>query len=253
MKTTLYLKNDTFIAGITKKDISALEQNNMGLHVAKNFSHVISNRKKLAAFLDTDITQFVFANQTHSNNFQEITETEKGRGAVSLETAIPNMDALYTFEPNLVLCCLTADCVPVIFYHEQSGVIGVIHSGWQGTVNEITKHVFQHLIRKRNCHPENFIVYIGPALSQKKFEVDADVYEKFHTLGYADEFMYYQAETNKYHIDNQQTVRKQCELTGIPKTRIKIDTTCTFKSSDGFSYREDKQAGRHVSFIVRKK
>ena len=32
-----------------------------------------------------------------------------------MDTAISNTDALYTLEPNLLLCSFTADCVPVIF------------------------------------------------------------------------------------------------------------------------------------------
>ena len=40
--------------------------------------------------------------------------------------------------------------------------------------------------------------------------------------------MYYKEETHKYHIDNQQTVKKQCELAGIPAENITIDSTCTF-------------------------
>src|SRR5690606_16145635 len=103
---------------------------------------------------------------------------------------------LYTFEKNIVLATFTADCVPVIFYHENSGVIGVIHSGWQGTVKEITVKIFQHLIKNENCQSEHFHVYIGPAISQEKFEVDEDVYERFKQLGYADEFIFYRPETN---------------------------------------------------------
>lgn len=78
------------------------------------------------------------------------------------------------------------------------------------------------------------------------------MFDKFRALGYADEFMFYRSETGKYHIDNQKTVKKQCELVGIPSDRIKIDPTCTYISKVGFSYREDKQTGRHMSFIVKK-
>ncbi len=46
--------------------------------------------------------------------------------------------------------------------------------------------------------------------------------------------------------------KKQCELAGIPSKQIDIDATCTYLSPNGFSYREDKQAGRHLSFIMRK-
>ena len=64
--------------------------------------------------------------------------------------------------------------------------------------------------------------------------------------------MYFNDQTNKYHIDNQLTVKKQLELSGIPVEQITIDQTCTFQDPNGFSYREDKQCGRHLSFIVRK-
>ena len=195
---------------------------------------------------------FVCANQTHSANFHKVTLTDKGRGANRVDTAITNTDALYTYEPELLLCSFTADCVPVIFYNESSGLIGVIHSGWQGTVKEITLQLFEHLKQDEHCNPNELHVQIGAALSQEKFEVDEDVFVKFKELGYADEFMYYNDQTNKYHIDNQLTVKKQCELAGIPTDQIAMDHTCTFLNPNGFSYRRDKQSGRHLSFIMKK-
>lgn len=92
---------------------------------------------------------------------------------------------------------------------------------------------------------------IGPALSQDKFEVDHDVYDKFHVLGYAEPWISFNAKTGKYHIDNQKVVKTQCELAGIPTANITINPICTFQSDDGFSYRQDKQAGRHMAFICR--
>jgi len=252
MKTKIYVDNAPFIAGITLKDQIELEQNNMALHTCVNIADVLENRKNLAASLYCGLNNFVCTQQTHSANFYCATASDKGRGAEQLDTAIANTDALYTREPNLLLCSFTADCVPVIFYNEVNGLIGVVHSGWQGTVKEVTLKLFQHLIEQEHCQPQDFHVQIGMALSQQKFEVDTDVYEKFHNLGYAEDFMYFNAQTNKYHIDNQQTVKKQCELVGIPSKQIHIDATCTYLSPIGFSYREDKQAGRHLSFIMRK-
>ncbi|WP_341302344.1 peptidoglycan editing factor PgeF [Lysinibacillus sp. FSL H8-0500] len=252
MKTKIYVDNEQFIAGTTLKDEMELEHNNMALHSCESVQNIIENRQQLATALHCDLQDFVCTEQTHSANFHRVVAADKGRGALHMDSAIKNADALYTLEPHILLCSFTADCVPVIFYHAVTGLIGVIHSGWQGTVKEITPKLFHHLLTEEHCRPEDFHVQIGMALSQQKFEVDADVYEKFHQLGYAENFMYYNAATNKYHIDNQQTVKKQCELAGIPTEHIQIDTTCTFLSPDGFSYRQDKQAGRHLSFIMRK-
>ncbi len=252
MSLKIYLDSDRFIAGTTLKDNGNPEQNNMALHVCEDPLHIIENRLKLASTLNCGIQDFVCANQTHSANVHQVTFADKGRGAQSTVDAIANTDALYTFEPDTLLCTFTADCVPVIFYNDANGLCGVIHSGWQGTVKEITLKVFQQIINDNQSDPKDIKVILGPALSQEKFEVDADVYEKFDSLGYASEFMYFNEETNKYHIDNQLTVKKQCESAGIPPENILIEQMCTFKSEEGFSYRQDKNSGRHLSFIMRK-
>jgi YfiH family protein len=224
----------------------------MAFHACEKPESVIFNRKRLADTLYCKLEDFVSASQTHSANFHKVTLADKGRGATIGATAIPDTDALYTVEPNVLLCSFTADCVPVIFWNEANNLIGVIHSGWQGTVKEITLKVFKHLKDVEGCKPADFHVQIGMALSQEKFEVDEDVYVKFKALGYADDFMYFNKATNKYHIDNQKTVEQQLKLAGIPENRIAIDRTCTYVSPDGFSYRQDKKAGRHLSFVMSK-
>lgn len=252
MNTKMYINDENLVAGITLKNASELELNNMALHVCENEDDVLSNRVKLANFHQCNVNDFVCANQTHSANVHKVTLDDKGRGASELSSAIPDTDALYTYEPNILLCTFTADCVPVIFHHEEKGLVGVIHSGWQGTVKEITLKVFNQLVHEEGCDPKGFKVILGPALSQDKFEVDDDVYIRFRDLGYAEDFMYYKEETHKYHIDNQKTVKKQLELAGVPSENITIDATCTFISDEGFSYRQDRKSGRHLCFIMRK-
>lgn len=252
MKTKIYVNNEHFIAGVTLKDNTEKEFNNMALHACQTPHNVLENRLKFSSIIQCSLDNFVCANQTHSANFYKVTASDRGRGSIHTVDSIPNTDALYTTEQNLLLCSFSADCVPVIFYNGQTGIAGVIHSGWQGTTQEITKKTLEHILNIEHCSPHDFSIIIGPALSQEKFEVDKDVYTKFLNLGYAKDFMYFNEQTSKYHIDNQLTVKKQCELAGIPATNITIDHMCTFASSEGFSYRQDKQSGRHLSFIMKK-
>ena len=51
MKTNIYVNNDKFIAGMTMKDRSELEHNNMALHTCENPDYIVENRKKLAVSL----------------------------------------------------------------------------------------------------------------------------------------------------------------------------------------------------------
>lgn len=249
MKT--YFDNPEIIAGITLKEHVRPINNSVSLHTGHDASAVLENREHLAQSIGLPLTHFVSANQTHSDHFYHVTTEDFGRGALTMEDAIQDTDALYTYEPNIVLTSYTADCVPVLFYHETNGLIGAIHSGWQGTVKEITKKLFTHLKNNENCNLNQLHVQLGMALSQEKFEVDEDVYTKFKQLGYADEMMYFNEQTKKYHIDNQLVVKKQCELAGVPTENITVDRTCTFLNKAGFSYREDRKCGRHVSYIVR--
>lgn len=254
MKMTIkYYENNDFIrSGITLKDATQPEENNMALHCCQDPEAILANRQALAAALQTDLQHIVCANQTHSANIYKVTTDDFGKGALSADDAIVNTDALYTFENNVTLCTFTADCVPITFYELNRGLIGVIHSGWQGTIKEISSHVMERLICEEHIDPTKLIVHIGSALSQEKFEVDEDVYTKFKTLGYADDFIYFKDTTNKYHIDNQLTVKKQFELAGVPSEQITIDSSCTFIEASGFSYRQNRQDGRHLTFLQKK-
>lgn len=252
MKTKLYINNSDFIAGTTLMDESAPESNNMALHSCVDHNNVIENRKRLAEFLNCSLGDFVCSHQTHSANFYKAASADRGKGAESMDTAIADNDGMYTYEPGLLLCCFTADCVPVLFYNAVTGLTGVIHSGWQGTVQEITCRMLSHIVSMEKCSPGELRVFLGSALSQERFEVDEDVYLKFKALGYADQFMYRNEKANKYHIDNQLVVKKQCELSGINPLHIALDRTCTFESAEGFSYRQDKNCGRHLNFIMKR-
>jgi len=253
MKTKIYVNHSNIIAGITLKDEAEPEMGNMAIHACLSEENVIENRRKLSAFLPCSINDFVCSQQTHNSNFYRAESEDGGRGSVSMDNAIPDTDAFYTFGAGLLLCCFTADCVPVILYDETSGLTGVIHSGWQGTVKEITAKFLDHLIRNEKCDPGNFSVIIGPALSREKFEVDRDVADRFKALGYADDFILYNEKTRKYHIDNQLVVKTQCEMQGIETAQILMDRTCTFKSPDYFSFRQDRNCGRQMSFVIRRK
>lgn len=252
MKAKIYVDDEQSISGMTEKERTKPEHNNMALHACENPQTILANREKLAQFLNVSLADFVCAQQTHSANFRRVSKKDKGRGAYDTEDAFSDTDALYTNESGLVLCSFAADCVPIIIRDRKTGMVGVVHSGWQGTIKEITLKLLQQLIHVENCNPSDMEIQIGAAISQQQFEVDQDVYLKFDLLGYASEFIDYNKATNKYHIDNQATVKKQCELAGVPAEQILIDPTCTFSSPEGFSYRQDRKSGRHLIFVMKK-
>lgn len=251
MKEHLYDTPANIIAGITLRDINLPLEGSMALHTGQKKVEVIQNRKLFAAQHGIRLNQLVFANQTHSINTAIVKKSDAGRGTLSIADAFQETDALITFENDIMLTCLTADCVPVLFWSVQSHLIGAIHSGWRGTVAEITVKTF-NLIKEN--YPDidfNTIhVQLGPALTQYNFEVDKDVAQQFEDLGYAEKWIKHSPGTQKYYIDNQAVIAEQCRRSGIDVMNIIINPTCTMEDELGFSYRESKTAGRHVNFIA---
>src|SRR5699024_8875256 len=114
MNKKIYTNQSKRLAGMSSKDAQRMESNRMALHAGETEAAVIENRQALADTLSIQRDQFVCANQTPSANFYEVTKRDSGRGAYKIETEIKNTDALYTYEPNILLCTFTADCVPVL-------------------------------------------------------------------------------------------------------------------------------------------
>ena len=253
MTIQFYDTPENLIAGTTLKDNQQTLNGNLALHTGEDATQVVENRRTLADALQVDVDQFVFANQTHSKKAYRVTVGDRGRGSLSTEDAVDDVDALYTYESDVVVGVFTADCVPVIFYDEDTGLIGAIHSGWKGTVQDIVSATFAQI---KNENPDiymgNIKVILGPSIAQKSFEVDKDVADQFKALGYADDFIQWDDKGQKYLVDNQATVAEQLKRVGVLENNITVSDQDTFEMVDGFSYRLDKTPGRHFNFITRK-
>jgi len=239
--------------GTTMRDSEAPEEGNMGIFSNVDRNAVLTNRQDLFDILGITPSQYIQGHQTHSDHAVEVDGTYGGSGALSPETAIEDTDALYTFDLGLVLATFSADCVPVAFWDEATSLYGIIHSGWRGNGprKSLTRPYPGFLTSTRRFSRVPARYKIGPALDREHFEVDEDVYGRFQSLGYADDYITYNETKHKWCIDNQAVVAQQCLRAGIPADRIQVDTYSTYTHEDGFSYRKNKTSSRHMTFIYR--
>ena len=199
------------------------------------------------------MSQFVLANQTHSNHIVKITKEDAGKGAFDTSDAIADCDALYTRENNLLIGVFTADCVPILLYDPIEKLIGAIHSGWMGTTKQITAKAIERLIQEEGCKPQNIHAFIGASIAYHSFEVGMEVVDQIKKLPFDCSAYITYKENNKAFVDNQGLNYQMLINAGILKEHITIDKNDTFAENESFfSYRRDKACGRHLSFIVRK-
>ncbi|MCI9525212.1 MAG: peptidoglycan editing factor PgeF [Erysipelotrichaceae bacterium] len=246
-------RNNELIAATTLRNPNKKENNNMALHCGGILDDVLLNRTHLAQKFGLSLDQMTFANQTHSDHVYCVQADDQGKGARSVEDAILDCDALYTRETNHLIGVFTADCVPILLYDPIEKLICAIHSGWQGTVKQITSKTLRVLTEKEGCKAENIQAYIGPSIAFHSFEVGMEVVEKVKALPFdTSDYILYK-NNGKALVDNQGLNMRMLEIAGVQSGAITLDKNDTFMNNPSFfSYRRDHACGRHLSFIIRK-
>lgn len=124
----------------------------------------LNNRKRFLDKIGMNYRSLVCTKQVHGANVVCVEEKDKGKGALSLDTALPDTDALITNITNIPLAVFTADCLPVLLYDLAAQVIGVVHAGWKSSKENIAPETVSLMREKFNIHPQNLFVFFGPAL-----------------------------------------------------------------------------------------
>ena len=120
--------------GVSGPPFSSL---NMGLHVGDRREDVLENRKRYCRALGIDEAMLINCSQVHGTHIEIVSEEDRGRGAFSLDTAIPDTDGLITASPEVPLTMNYADCTPLFFYDPVRKVCALSHGGWRGTAGDI--------------------------------------------------------------------------------------------------------------------
>lgn len=153
-------------------------------------------------------------------------------------------DALITNIPNIPIIIKVADCIPILLYDKKNQVLALIHSGWKGTLQNITNKTVKLMQNKYNSKLENISAYIYPSIRKCHFEVEEDVYSLFkNKISNIDK---YTKKTNlKYYINLQSIIKDNLNNIGI--TNIKDTNICTYCNSDKYhSYRYNKTDKRNI-------
>jgi purine-nucleoside/S-methyl-5'-thioadenosine phosphorylase / adenosine deaminase len=152
------------------------ESLNLSLSVGDDPGLVLENRRRLAAAFGAAPGDFVFARQVHGAGVRLVTGADRGSGALSLDDAVDNTDALVTTSPEVVLAILTADCVPIVLHDPVAGVLACVHAGWRGTAAGVTAAALAAM-QDLGTRPADVTAGIGPAIGADRYQVGPDVHQ----------------------------------------------------------------------------
>ncbi len=195
-----------------------------------DYENNLNNYKTLCEANKMDYKNIVKARQAHTDNILNIENIEK---SATIDTT-QNADSLITNKKNIILTTTNADCILFLFFDPVKKVIANTHSGWKGTLQEISVKTVNKMENDYGCNPRDIIVCILPSIRQCHFEVDNEVYEMFYNqfkkLGNVDEFIV--QDGSKWKIDTVLINKKILEQAGILPQNIEDSMLCSVCNKD---------------------
>lgn len=194
---------------------------NLSLLVGDDKEKVIANRRKFFQALGIKEQDVVDAQQVHGNRVAIIDKT--ARGKVILQT-----DALLTQETGVSLLVKVADCPVILLADRKKKVVAIVHAGWRGTLQEITKLAVEHMQDNFGTKPADLVAGIGPSIGSCCYEVDTPVISQFKSrFNYADKLLSKVRGGHAY-LDLWKANTFQLIETGIREENIEIASICTY-------------------------
>jgi len=225
--------------------VGAYASNNFGTHVGDSRTEVEKNREALCKHLRLDKTP-QWLEQVHGIKIV----------AAKSDDLVRTADASFSTETGQACVVMTADCLPIFLCDtsapkNRASQVAVLHCGWRS----LAKGICAKAIQKFSCAPQQLMAYLGPAISQKHFEVGVDVLEAFfksarsaeHADAIASAFIPGQRPLHFY-ADIYELARAELKSLGVDA--IYGGDYCTYEQAERFySYRRDGVTGRMAHLI----
>jgi YfiH family protein len=168
---------------------------------------------------------------------------------LSMRNAPPIADAAVTRLPNVVCAVATADCLPVLFADRRGQAVGAAHAGWRGLAAGVLERTVESLARL-GSNAGDLVVWLGPAIGPRVFEVGVDVYDAFCAEDPDAIASFVPYRSGKWLADIYALARQRLARCDVHS--VTGGGWCTFSESMRFySYRRERSAGRMLSVIWR--
>lgn len=232
------------IHAVTTRDLSLPGDGDINLAGRLSLDEATANRRVWADLLGIDASALVAGRQVHGTHVQAVDDRHRGHGAVRIEDAIPQTDALITRTPGLPLIIYTADCVPVLVYDPEEHALGLAHAGWRGTVGNIAGAVVAAMSAEFGSRPENLIVRLGPSIGPCCYEVGDEVIDAWRASGVDRCIEAIQPKEPRAHLDLWRANGLAFEAAGVPADHVEHSGICTRCHAERYFSRRAAQGHR---------
>ncbi|RON71763.1 multi-copper polyphenol oxidoreductase [Pseudomonas fluorescens] len=203
---------------------------NLGDHVDDRPEAVAENRRRLTERFSI---QPAWLQQVHG-----IAVVHADPGIVA------TADASWTATPGIACTAMTADCLPALFCDRAGTRVAAAHAGWRG----LAAGVLEATLDSLDVPAGEVLVWLGPAIGPKAFEVGPEVREVvINQLPEAAEAFVPSNNAGKFMADIYLLARLRLAERGV--TAVYGGGFCTVTDPRFFSYRRASRTGRFASLV----
>jgi polyphenol oxidase len=166
-----------------------------------------------------------------------------------IEESYRQADIILTDKPDVTLFMRFADCVPLLLHDPRTGVIGVAHAGWMGTLRDVAASTLNAMKKNYGTNPADVLVGIGPSIGPDHYEIGADVILQVMQKFGDDSERVLKSHSGKIHFNLWEANRMLLERAGVGQVEVSgICTACNIH--DWYSHRAEKgRTGRFGALI----
>lgn len=206
---------------------------NLAAHTEDDPKAVGRNRKLLREYFDLP-AEPVWLQQVHSNRIIE----------ADPDIASVEADASWTSTAARICVVMTADCLPLLICNRDGSKVAAAHAGWRG----LHAGIITNTVSMLQSDPSELMVWLGPAIGPRAFEVGEEVIQAFIDKNSANAAAFKRTDERHWLCDIYHLARTELEILGI--AAVSGGDECTFTNSEYFySYRRDGVTGRMASLI----
>ena len=211
------------------------------------------NYELLARSFGLSAERMVRVHQRHTDRVLSVTGEMGGEGI--LRRNIPDdYDAILTDTDDLMLCVVTADCVPVFLYDAVKHVIGLAHSGRAGTIKEIAAKSVWKMQLDYGSSPSDIQCILGPYLSTSHHEVrDVDAAPFYESFSSEECSNILTPRGDRVLVDMGRAISISLQRCGVREENIWDCGICTYENENLYSWRREHNHDTQIlSFILMK-
>lgn len=203
---------------------------NLGDHVGDDPQAVAENRRRLCAAIQA---QPAWLSQVHGVN---VVPADPAR--------VLEADGCWTSTPAIACTAMTADCLPALFCDRAGRRVAAAHAGWRGLANGVLEATVQAM----DVAPDEILVWLGPSIGPRNFEVGAEVRATFMAHHPQAESAFIAGEQpGKFIADIYALAQIRLAAAGV--TAVYGGGLCTIEDERFFSYRRENPTGRFASLV----